>query len=154
MTNAKDIVTAFMQALETKDFQAASDLLPDTFYFSGSMAQPFSRDQFINFFRELSAGMPNLSLHPRDVREVEASDEGNRVDATIQITGRQENAINLYMLSLPIIPQLARSVSLSPEQWQFVVRNGLIATIDAAPTAGAGVTELLHQLGVDAMMIQ
>ena len=154
MTNPKDIVIAFMQALETKDFQAASGLLSDTFYFSGSMPQPLTEEQFINFFRELSAGIPNLSLHPHDAHDVEESEEGKRVNATIQITGRQENAINLYMLSLPIIPQLARSVSLSPEQWQFVVRDGLIAAIDAQPTPGAGVAELLHQLGVDAMMIQ
>ena len=37
MTVARDIVTAFMQALETKDFDGAASYLSDDFYFSGSM---------------------------------------------------------------------------------------------------------------------
>ncbi len=154
MTNAQDIVTAFMLALEAKDFNGAVSLLSDDFYFSGSMPQPFGKEQFINFFRELAEGIPNLSFHLHNVHDVEDSSEGDRVAATIQITGRQENAINLYMLSLPIIPELARSVSLSPEQWQFVVRDELIRAIDAEPVAGGGIVELLHQLGIDAMIME
>ncbi|HZU68527.1 MAG TPA: nuclear transport factor 2 family protein [Ktedonobacteraceae bacterium] len=153
MTNAQDIVSAFMRALEAKDFTGAASLLADDFYFSGSMSRSLGKDQFIKFFQELAAGIPNLTFHTHDVRDIEDNSEGDRVEASLQITGRQENAINLYMLSLPIIPQMGRSVSLSPEQWQFVVRNNLIAAIDAQPAAGAGIAELLHQLGVDAMML-
>src|SRR5258706_4459055 len=54
MTTARDMVTAFMQALETKDFDGAASYLSDDFYFSGSMPQPLNKDQFIKFFQELA----------------------------------------------------------------------------------------------------
>lgn len=154
MATARDMVTAFMQALETKDFDGAASYLSDDFYFSGSMPQPLNKDQFIKFFQELAEGIPNISFHVHDVHEVEENEEGTRVVATIQMTGHQVNAINLYQLSLPIIPQMGKSVSLPEEHWEYVVRGNAIAAIDAEHVPGGGVAGLLHQLGVDAWIIQ
>jgi predicted SnoaL-like aldol condensation-catalyzing enzyme len=153
MTTARDMVTAFMQALETKDFDGAASYLSDDFYFSGSMPRPLNKDQFIKFFQELARGIPNISFHVHDVHEVEENDIGSREVATIQMTGHQVNAINLYQLSLPIIPQMGKSVSLPEEHWEYVVRGNAIAAIDAEHVPGGGVAGLLHQLGVDAWII-
>jgi len=57
-------------------------------------------------------------------------------------------------LSLPIIPQMGKSVSLPEEHWEYVVRGNAIAAIDAEHVPGGGITGLLHQLGVDAWIIQ
>jgi hypothetical protein len=154
MTGAKDIVTAFMLALERKDFNGAASLLSDDFYFIGSTPKPLNKNQFIQFFQELSAGIPNLSFHVHDIHDLEENEEGNRVVATIQITGHQENEINLYMLSLPVIPELGKSVSLPEEHWEYVAGSSTIAVINVEHVPEGGITELLHQLGVDAWVIQ
>lgn len=154
MTSARDMVIAFMQALETKDFDGAASYLSDDFYFSGSMPQPLNKDRFIKFFHELAQGIPNLSFHAHDVHDVEQNEEGSREIATIQITGHQTDALNLYQLSLPPIPQMDKTISLPQEHWEYVVRNNAIAAIDAEHVPGGGVAGLLHQLGIDAWIIQ
>ena len=154
MTTAKDIVTAFMLALERKDFNGAASLLSDAFYFIGSTPKPLNKDQFIKFFQELSAGIPNLSFHVHNIHDVEENEEGNRVVATIQITGHQENEIDLYMLSLPIIPELDKTISLPEEHWEYEVGSNIIEVINVEHEPEGGITELLHQLGVDAWVIQ
>ena len=146
MTVARDIVTAFMQALETKDFDGAASYLSDDFYFSGSMPRPLNKDQFIKFFQELARGIPNISFHVHDVHEVDENEEGNREVATIQITGHQTDALNLYQLSLPPIPQMGKSVSLPEEHWEYVVRGNAIAAIDAEHVPGGGVAAHLRRL--------
>lgn len=154
MTDASNIVTTFMQALEAKDFDGAASFLSEDFYFGGSMPQPLNKDQFIKFFRELAQGIPNISYHFHDLHEVEENEQGNREVATIQMTGHQTDALNLYQLSLPPIPQLDKTISLPEEHWEYVVRGNVIVAIDAEHVSGGGIAGLLHQLGVDAPIIQ
>jgi len=154
MTDASNIVTAFMQALETKDFDGAASYLSEDFYFGGSMPRPLNKDQFIKFSQELAQGIPNISYHFHDLHEVEESEEGNREVATIQITGYQTDALNLYQLSLPPIPQLDKTISLPEEHWEYVVQENVIVAIDVEHVPNGGVVGLLHQLGVDVPVIQ
>jgi hypothetical protein len=70
-TTATEIVTAFMQALETNEFDKAATYLSDIFLFSGSTPLPLNKDQFIRYSSELAEGMPNLSYHFHDIQEVE-----------------------------------------------------------------------------------
>ena len=60
----------------------------------------------------------------------------------------------LVKLSLPLIPQLDKTISLPEEHWEYVIRRNAIAAIDAEHVPDGGVAGLLHQLGVDAWIIQ
>ncbi len=70
-TTATKIVTVFMEALETKEFDKAATYLSDIFLFSGSTPLPLNKDQFIRYSSELAEGMPNLSYHFHDIQEVD-----------------------------------------------------------------------------------
>lgn len=154
-TPATQIVTAFMEALETKQFEKAATYLADDFQFSGWTPLPLNKDQFIKIASELASGMPNLSYNFHDLHEVDALlGEGSRARATIRVTGTQTDSFILTPLGLPPIPQMAQSISLPEEHWEYVVKDDTIATIDVEPVPGGGISGLLHQFGIDIPIIQ
>ena len=152
-TRAAEIVTAFMEALEAKEFDKGATYLSDDFQFTGSTPQLLNKDQFIRLSSELAEGMPNLSYHFHDLQEVEEQLEGNRERATIQITGTQVNSFELVPLSLPTIPETGLPVSLPEAHWEYLVRGDTITAIDVEQVPGGGISGMLQQLGIDIPII-
>ena len=149
-----DIVNDFMVALESKDFDTAASYLSDDFVFSGWTPQPLDKDQFMTVMRELKAGIPNLSYHFHTVRDVQDLVQESNVKAAIQMTGTQTDSFILPPLGLPPIPQMARSVSLPEEHWDYTLQNGKIVKITVQRVPGGGIQGLLRQLGIELPIIQ
>ena len=156
MASATEIVTAFMMALESKDFDMAASYLSDDFIFSGSTPQPLNKDGFMTTMSGLASGIPNLSYHFRDIHDIPGQQQWQegRVEATIQMTGTQSEGFVLPPLSLPPIPQTAQSVSLPQEHWQFAVKGDTIVMITTDRVPGGGITGLLKQLGIEVPIVQ
>src|SRR5436190_4890760 len=152
---ATEIVTAFMEALEFKEFDKAAAYLSDNFQFSGATPLSLNKDQFIRYSSELAEGMPNLSYHFHDLQEVvERLGEGNRVRATIQIIGTHTNDFQVVPLGLPPIPATNNSVLLPEEHWEYAVKGDTIAFIRVEHVSGVGIGCILEQLGVDIPIVQ
>jgi len=149
-----DIVNDFMVALESKDFDTAASYLSDDFVFSGWTPQPLDKDQFMTVMGELKAGIPNLSYHFHTVRDVQDLVQESNVKAAIQMTGTQTDSFILPPLGLPPIPQMARSVSLPEEHWDYTLQNGKIVKITVQRVPGGGIQGLLRQLGIELPIIQ
>ena len=156
MASATEIVTAFMTALESKQYNAAADYLSDDFVFSGSTPQPLTKDGFITTMSGLASGIPNLSYHFRDIHDIPAQQQWQeeRIEATIQMTGTQTDSFVLPPLSLPPIPQMGKSISLPQEHWQFSVKGDKITMLTTDRVPGGGITGLLAQLGIDVPIVQ
>lgn len=156
MASATEIVAAFMAALEAKEFDTATSYLSDDFIFSGSTPQPLNRNQFITTMSGLASGIPNLSYHFRDIHDILGQQQWQeeRVESTIQMTGTQTESFELQWLSLPIIPQMGKSVSLPQEHWQFSVKGDKITMLTTDRVPGGGITGLLGQLGIDTSVIE
>ena len=154
-TTATKIVTAFMEALETKEFDKVATYLSDIFLFSDSTPLPLNKDQFIRYSSELAEGMPNLSYHFHDIQEVDdLLGEGDRVRAAIQITGTHTNTFQIAPLGLPLMPETNNSVSLPVEHWEYVIKGNTIASIRVEQVSGGGIAGILQQLGIDIPIIQ
>jgi len=82
------------------------------------------------------------------------SEEGNRVTGSIQVAGYQSNAFSIPLLSLPPVPQMARSISLPVEDVVFELAGDTITRWTVHHAEGGGIKGLLHQLGFDAPIIQ
>jgi hypothetical protein len=149
-----DIVKDFMIALESKDFDTAASYLSDDFVFSGWTPQPLDKGQFMTVMGELKAGIPNLSYHFHTVRDVRDLVQESNVKAAIQMTGTQTDSFILPPLGLPPIPQMARSVSLPEEHWDYTLQNGKIVKITVQRVPGGGIQGLLRQLGIELPIIQ
>src|SRR5260370_8357832 len=103
---AKELVTAFMQALQTKQFEKAATYLSDDFHFIGWTPLPLNKDQFIRLSSELAEGIPNLSNNFHDLQDVEALlAEGDREGAAMQIPVTQLNELSPTPPKLPPTPQ-------------------------------------------------
>src|SRR5205807_1970132 len=139
-----EIVTAFMEALEFKEFDKAAMYLSDNFQCSGSTPLPLNKDKFISYSSALATGMPNLTYHFHDLQEVaENLGEGNRVRAAIQITGTQTNSFQVVVLGFPPIPQTNKSVLLPVEHWDYAVKGNTIAFIRVEQVQGGGIGGIL-----------
>ena len=64
-----ETVQAFMQALEARDFAAASSYLAHDFIFSGATPKPLNKGQFMTVMKELKDGIPDLAFHLQDVQQ-------------------------------------------------------------------------------------
>lgn len=154
MTTATETVRDFMMALESAQFATAKGYLADGFTFSGWTPGPLNRDDFMTVLSGLKSSMPNLSYHFRGARELEEKEQDSQEIGSVQITGTQENALNLPPLSLPPIPQMANTVSLPPTHWYFTLQNGLISRINVEHVHEGDFHALLNQLGTDVRPIQ
>jgi hypothetical protein len=154
MTRAVEIVNAFMQALEAKEFTRAANYLPDSMLLIGFTPKPLSKKQFIDVISELSQGFPDLAYNFHGVEEIDETMEGSRVRAAVQITGTQVNSFQLPPLGISPIPQMAGSISLPEENWEYRIEDNVIASIRVDSQPGGGVEGLLNQLGIKAPIIQ
>lgn len=149
MATATETVQAFMRALEAAQFDSAKGYLAEGFTFSGWTPGPLNRDDFMTVMSGLKSAMPNLSYHFHGARELEEKEQDNEEIGSVQISGTQENSLNLPPLSLPPIPQMAHSVSLPPTHWYFTLQNGRISRINVERVHDGDVHALLNQLGTD-----
>lgn len=154
MTAATETVQAFMLAVEGAQFDTAKGYLADSFTFSGWTPGPLHRDDFITVLSGLKSSMPGLSYHFRGSRELDEKEQDSQEVGIVQITGKQENSLNLPPLSLPPIPQMAGIVSLPPTHWYFTLQNNLISLINVEHVHGGDFHALLNQLGTDVRPIQ
>ena len=147
--SAIDTVRAFTTAIENNEKEETVNPLADDFLFSGWTPKPLNKANFITTFAELKSGIPGLMFNLHNL-----SEEGNRVTGSIQIAGYQSDEFSIPTLSLPPIPQMARSISLPVEDVTFELAGDKITRWTVHHVDGGGIKGLLHQLGFDAPIIQ
>ena len=147
--SAIDIVRAFTTAIENNEKEETVKPLADDFLFSGWTPKPLDKADFITTFAELKSGIPGLMFNLHNL-----SEEGNRVTGSIQIAGHQSDSFSIPPLSLPPVPQMARSISLPVEDVTFELADDKITRWSVHHVEGGGIKGLLHQLGFDAPIIQ
>lgn len=154
MTQATEIVNDFMEALAAKEFTRAANYLADSMILSGFTPAPLTKNHLILVVSGLAEGFPNLAYNFHATEESADTAEGSQVRGTVQLTGSQANSFELPPLGIGPIPQMARSVSLPQETWEFRVKNNLIAAIQVDRKPGGGIEGLLNQLGIHDPIVQ
>ncbi len=154
MTGAKEIVYDFMQALDAKEFTKAAGYLADSMIMSGFTPAPLTKNHFMLVMSGLAEGFPNLAYNFHATEESAETTEGSQVRGTVQLTGSQVNSFQLPPLGIGPIPQLARSISLPEEYWEYRVKNNLIASVRVDRKPGGGIEGLLNQLGIHDPIVQ
>ncbi|HEV2654395.1 MAG TPA: nuclear transport factor 2 family protein [Ktedonobacteraceae bacterium] len=144
-----DSVRAFIAALEANEQETAADFLTDDFMATGWTPQPLDKGAFMTVIGGLKSGIPGLMFNMHNIEE-----DGAVIHATFKIAGYQTDSFSLPPLSLPPIPQMARSISMPAEDVSFTFINEKIKLMNVKPTRGGGISGLLHQLGFDAPIIQ
>ncbi len=154
--NAEELVKNFMTALEAKDYVAADAYLTSEFLFSGWTPEPLKREQFLTVMSELKEGIPNLAYHfqiVHDKRDPQDKPQESYVKITTRMTGTQTDSFILPPLGLPPIPQMAGTISMPEETWNFTLADDKITRIAVSHVPDGGIQGLLHQLGVNMPVI-
>lgn len=152
--SATDTVRNFINALEANETEATTKALADNFMFSGWTPQPLNKKQFLDMISEIKEGIPSLMFNLHNLNEQDSIEQGATVTGNIQVAGYQSDSFEIIVLSLPIIPQLGKSVSLPVEDVTFIVQGEQIARMMVKRAPGGGIEGLLHQLGTDSPIIQ
>ncbi|GAC1393751.1 MAG: hypothetical protein NVS4B11_16020 [Ktedonobacteraceae bacterium] len=147
--SAIDTIRAFVTAIENNEKEGIINPLANDFLFSGWTPKPLNKAAFITTLTELKSGIPGLMFNLHNLAE-----QGNTVTGSIQIAGYQSDAFSIPPLSLPPVPQMARSISLPVEDVVFTLEDDEILRWSVQHVAGGGMQGLLHQLGFDAPIVQ
>ena len=137
-----DLVKQILDDGRATDFTTLEKLTADDMKFDGPVPEPVGKKEFIGLMQALTTAMPDWRYNPRNYAE-----NGNKVTATIQITGTQTGT-----LALPMLPQAypasGKHVQLPQEHLEITLTNNKISRIHSDTVPGAGVMGILEQLGV------
>ena len=144
-----ETVQNFITALEDNRDDEVTGVLHSQFMFTGWTPKPLNKTDFLTTMKELKAGIPSLMFNLHNLAE-----QGNTVTGSIQIAGYQSDSFSISALSLPPVPQMARSISLPVEDVSFELNGDTITRWNVHHVTDGGISGLLHQLGIDAPIIQ
>ena len=142
-----DTVKAALAAAEAGDFAKASGMFTDDMMFAGPVPNPVGKKEFIGIQSAMVAGIPDWKFNAADFKE-----QGDKVTATLQITGTQTREIRLPLPGIQPVPATNKHFSLPKDAATFTMKDGKISRLETAGTPGAGVMGVLAQLGVPAPM--
>jgi hypothetical protein len=143
VTGIEDIVKAGIAALEAGDMQKLEELAADDMVFTGPTPQPLGKQQYIGFQTALKAAMPDWKLNASDYKT-----SGDRVSATVEITGTHTNELKLPMPGIPTVAATGNKLKLPKQTATFTVKGDKITLVDIAVEPGGGMDGILGQLGV------
>jgi len=147
--SAIDTVRNFVTALEDNREEEVPNALSEQFLFTGWTPKPLNKADFLTTMKELKSGIPSLMFNLHNLAE-----QGSTVTGSIQIAGYQSDSFSIPPLSLPPVPQMARSISLPVEDVSFELEGDTISQWIVHHVAGGSISGLLHQLDIDAPIIQ
>jgi predicted ester cyclase len=142
-----DTVKAALAAAEAGDFAKVSAMITEDMQFAGPVPSPVGKKEFIGIQSAMIAGIPDWKFNAADFKE-----DGDKVKATLQITGTQTKELRPPIPGVQPIPASGKHVSLPKEPATFTIRDGKISRLETAGTPGAGVMGVLAQLGVPVPM--
>lgn len=141
--NGKETVQRMLSLIESDDIESAADMLADDFTFSGPVPEPVDGETWLGLHHKLNLAFPDFQFNPSEVRQ-----EGDKVYATLQITGTHKGELDLSPIGLPKVPATGKSVRLSKEHSETRVVGGKLQYLETDADENGGVAAILSQLGV------
>jgi predicted ester cyclase len=142
--NNKEIAKAYVAAFNAGDFKTLAKYLAADFQFSGPIPQPVGRDQFLSLMENMLRAFPDIKFNTQLV-----SIDGNVVRFTNQLAGTHTGDLDLSAMGMGVIPATGKSFSMARENGESVIEDGYVVSTHVAPTKGAGMIAILHQIGVE-----
>ena len=141
--NKRETVQALMDSVQKGDFENAKSMLADDFQFSGSVPEPINAEAWLGMSASLKTAFPDLNYHFK----VSGAD-GDVVKSTTQLSGTHSGSFDLTNMNMGIIPATNKAFSAKVEKTKVTVKDNKISLWAVEPTDGAGLKEILGQLGV------
>jgi ketosteroid isomerase-like protein len=141
--NQREIVQTVFDSVQKGDFVKTKSLLADDFQFSGPLPEPIDREAWVGMNTRLQAAFPDLDYH---FHVIGADDD--IVNTTSQLSGTHTGSFDLTNMKMGVIPATRKAFSAKAEKTKITVKDNKITSWAVEPTEGAGLKEILGQLGV------
>lgn len=141
--NKREIVQAFMDAIQEGKFELAKSMLTDDFHFSGLVPAEIDKETWLEMSANLKTAFPDLDYHFKVIGTI-----GDIVRSTTQLSGTHTDPLDLINVNMGFIPVTNKHVSAKMAKTKVTVKEGKIKRWVVEPTDGAGLEAILHQLGV------
>jgi len=141
--NKREIVQALMDAVQKGDFENVKPMLADDFQFSGPIPEPINKEAWLEMSTNLKTAFPDLDYHFKVI-----GTQGDVVRSTSQLSGTHNGTFDLTNMNMGMIPATNKTFSTKPEKTKVTVKDNKITLWAAEPNDGAGLMEILKQLGV------
>ena len=141
--NKREIVQSLMDSIQKGDFVHAKTMLADNFQFSGPIPEPINREAWLGMSASLKTAFPNLDYHFNVIGA-----EGDIVKSTSQLSGTHTGSFDLTNMNMGVIPATDKNFSAKVEKTKVTVKDNKVTSWVVERTDGAGLSEILDQLGV------
>jgi predicted ester cyclase len=136
-------VREFFSLIEQRDWARLDGLLHERFRATGPTSAALDRDGFVAMHAALGTAIKDWRFNVSAVVP-----DGDRVVATIRITGTHTGLLDLPMVGLRNVPPTNLAIHLPEERPSFAFRDGLISEMAFKTPTGGGLPGILNQLGV------
>ena len=140
--NSQETVQALLASVQKGRFEEARTYLSDDFQFSGTFPEPINAETWLGMSASLKMAFTHL-----DYRFKVDSAEGDIVNTTMQLSGLHRGAFDLTGINRGVISATHKNFSTARENNKITVKNQKVSSWVVEPTAGAGLKEILNQLG-------
>ncbi len=141
--NKRETVQALVDSIQKGDFENAKSMLANDFQFSGPVPEPINKDTWLGMSSSLRAAFPDL-----DYRFKVIGAEGDVVRTTSQLSGTHTGSFDLTNMNMGVIPATNKAFETKLQKTKVTVKENKITAWAVEPTEGAGLLEILDQLGV------
>jgi ketosteroid isomerase-like protein len=141
--SSQEIVQALMDSVQRGDFDNARTLLAEDFRFKGMGPRPISGKTWLRMGASLRMAFTGLNYNFK----MDGAD-GNIINTTTQMSGNNGGAFDLTGLRMGVVSATHKKFSTARENNKITVRDEKVSSWVVEPTEGAGLKEILGQLGV------
>ena len=140
-----DVAKETVDALENKDWDAASALMADDFTFEGGTPEPIDKDGFLGLSKAMATAMPDWSYQAHDFAQLDDDDD---VSCTVNVGGTHTGQLNLPAMGITGVAPTGKSARSPDEKITLSIRDGKVAKLHADVPPNGGVAGVLQQIGV------
>ncbi len=141
--NKRETVQTFMDFVQKGEFELAKSMLADDFQFTGPVAEPINKADWLEMSINLKTAFPDLNYHFKMI-----GTDGDVVRSTTQLSGTHTGTLNLVNMKMGETPATNKPVSAKMAKTRLTVKKDKISLWAVEPTEGAGLPAILTQLGV------
>lgn len=125
-TESQALVQSFLQALFSKDMEAAAPCLDDSLLVENFFPHKGNKKSFLRATGQVLQAMENVKYEMKQVAEREG-----HISISFQVTGSHASPLDFSFMKLPVLEARRQRVAWPAAQWLFTVTDGKIVHIQS-----------------------
>ena len=139
-----DLPQRFLGAVARGDFATAQSLAAPDFRFSTARSGDVGLEPWLDLYRSLRRGIPDLTFTVSDV-----AGDGERLTGVLRTTGTHTGRLDLPPLGVEGLAPTGAAIDLPAEHFEMEVSDGRVRRIVSHPPSDGGLSGLVAQISAE-----